>query len=482
VRRVIQEVQQRTDPGFRALGFCVDIAHARFMAESFSAAGIPAVHITGQTTEPLRRRALEDLRDGRVRVVFSVDLFNEGVDVPTVDTLLLTRPTESPLLFLQQLGRGLRRAPGKTDCLVLDFVGQHRTEFRFDRRYRALLGGTRKDLERAVGAGFPYLPAGCHMELDPVAQEQVLRSIKNAVPSRWAAKVAELRALVASGHEPTLGNYLEHSGLDLEDVYAGERGWSDLMQDAGLPVAPAGPHERELRRAVGRLLHVDDPLRLQGYRNGGTEPALQRMLVATLADRLLDKDMTVADAVHLVRGHPQVLRDLDALLDVLEADHVQPSLATHPQVPLRLHARYTRQEILAAFATGERAKTRPWREGTLYLPDAGVDVHVITLDKSAGHFSPTTRYRDYAISRELLHWESQSTTPAGSPTGLRYRGLGEQSTQMFFARLDSDSRAFWFLGPGRYVSHTGERPMAITWRLDTPLPGDLFAQFAAAVA
>jgi hypothetical protein len=107
---------------------------------------------------------------------------------------------------------------------------------------------------------------------------------------------------------------------------------------------------------------------------------------------------------------------------------------------------------------------------------------VITLDKSAGHFSPTTRYKDYAISRELLHWESQSTTPAGSPTGLRYRGLGEQSTQMFFARLDSDSRAFWFLGPGRYVSHTGERPMAITWRLDTPLPGDLFAQFAAAVA
>jgi hypothetical protein len=146
-----------------------------------------------------------------------------------------------------------------------------------------------------------------------------------------------------------------------------------------------------------------------------------------------------------------------------------------------LHARYTRQEILGAFATGPRAKTRPWREGTLYLPERGVDVHVVTLDKSDGRFSPTTRYRDYAISRELLHWESQSTTPADSPTGKRYRGLGAATTQLFFVRLKS-SDTYWCLGPARYVSHVGERPMAITWHLETPLPGDLFAQFAAAVA
>ncbi|MDP9072990.1 MAG: DUF3427 domain-containing protein, partial [Actinomycetota bacterium] len=101
-----------------------------------------------------------------------------------VDTVLMLRPTESPTLFLQQLGRGLRKAKGKTFCTVLDFVGTHRKEFRFDRRYRALLGGTRRDVERAAQRRFPFLPAGCHMDLDQKASEIVLRSLRDAIPSR----------------------------------------------------------------------------------------------------------------------------------------------------------------------------------------------------------------------------------------------------------------------------------------------------------
>jgi hypothetical protein len=106
-----------------------------------------------------------------------------------------------------------------------------------------------------------------------------------------------------------------------------------------------------------------------------------------------------------------------------------------------------------------------------------------TLDKTTGQFSPTTRYRDYAISRELIHWESQSITRADSETGQRYRRHKELGTSvMLFARLRSDDRVFWFLGPASCVSHESELPMAITWRLQHLLPGDLFAQFAAAVA
>ena len=177
--------------------------------------------------------ALRDLAAGKVRVVFSVDLFNEGVDVPTVDTLLMLRPTESPTLFLQQLGRGLRRSKDKNFCTVLDFVGTHRREFRFDRRYRALLGGTRRDIERAVEQGFPFLPAGCYMHLDGKASEIVLRSLRDAIPSRWPPRVSELRVVHDKYPDVTLSQYLEESGLDLPDVYDGTRGWSDLVRGSG---------------------------------------------------------------------------------------------------------------------------------------------------------------------------------------------------------------------------------------------------------
>ena len=499
-RLVVKEVGDRIEDlaRIRALGFCVSVDHARHMARVFDRAGIRSVAVWSDSPEEERRAALRNLAVGDVKVVFSVDLFNEGVDVPAVDTLLLLRPTDSPTLFLQQLGRGLRRAEDKTVCTVLDFVGHHRKEFRFDRRLRALLGGTRKDVERQVAGGFPFLPAGCHMELDPVAAEIVLRSIRESIPSKWAQKVGELRALVESGREVGLAAYLEESGLDLPDVYTGWRGWSDLCADAGVPVAEPGPEEQKLRRAVGRMLHVDDETRLSTYAAlvaRKTPPAvadlderqrrLVRMLVAPIVDQVVDKSAGLQRGVDLLWSHPQVRCELAELFAILRGriDHVHEPLEPDGQIPLEVHARYSRLEILAAFGVGEGAKVAPWQTGVRWLPEAKADLFAFTLDKTEGSFSPTTRYRDYAISRELIHWESQSVTRADGETGLRYRRHAERGSRVFlFARLRQSDRAFWFLGPATYVRHSGERPMAVVWRLEHALPGDLFATFAAAVA
>jgi Domain of unknown function (DUF3427) len=164
-------------------------------------------------------------------------------------------------------------------------------------------------------------------------------------------------------------------------------------------------------------------------------------------------------------------------------EHIHPESTVGADVPLQVHARYTRDEIQAAMGIGESAKPPEWREGVKWVPAASADLLAFTLDKTSGQFSPTTSYKDRAISRELIHWESQSMTTAASPTGQRYQSHAAKGTQiLLFARLRADDRAFWFLGPATYVRHEGERPMAITWRLDHPLPGDLYAQFAAAVA
>lgn len=497
---VIKQLAGRVDSvhRMRALGFCVSVDHARFMARIFNEAGIAAIAVWSDSPAAERLAALMNLAEGRVNVVFSVDLFNEGVDVPLVDTLLFLRPTDSPTLFLQQLGRGLRRNPAKTVCTVLDFVGHHRKEFRFDRRFRALLGGSRKDIIEHIESGFPFLPAGCHMELDAVAKERVLLNIRETIPSRWTLKVEELRDFARGKKHVGLRHFLDETGLDLDDVYTGNKSWSDLCDDAGLPIETVGPHEETIRRSCGRLLHVDDNERIEAYRSflsSETPPVvntmsprarrLLRMLVASLAAQVLDKSMTIEQATVLLWQHPQVRAELLEILDVLieRVDHIHQPLKTHFDVPLQIHARYTRLEILAAFDVGDRAKVATWREGVYWNELARVDLFAFTLDKTSGQFSPTTRYRDYAISRELIHWESQSKTRAASEAGMRYQNhLKQNSSVMLFARLGADDRAFWFLGPAFYVRHKSECPMAITWRLQYPLPGDLFVSFAAAVA
>jgi len=498
-RLVVHQVGQHADISpMSALGFCVSVAHAKFMADHFKHHGIDAVAISGDTPRPEREGALRDLAAGRVRVVFSVDLFNEGVDVPAVDTILMLRPTESPTLFLQQLGRGLRKSRNKAFCIVLDFVGTHRQEFRFDRRYRALLGGTRREVERAVQTQFPFLPAGCNMHLDAMSSEIVLRSLREAIPTRWPAKVDELRSLRREQPDLGLVDFLDESGLDLDDVYDGNRSWSDLREAAGAHVLSAGEHERPLRRAIGRLLHVDDGERIAAYERLIAAPSpptvaalpererrLLHMLIASVTDQVARRETSLQEAVDTLWAHPQVRSEMLEMFGVLDGriDHVHVGLATHPESPLQVHARYTRLEILASFGLFEGAKIPAWQSGVYEAKSADAELLAFTLDKSSGGFSPTTRYRDYAVSRSLIHWESQSVTRAESATGLRYRNHAEEGRSiLLFTRLRSNDRAFWFLGPATYRGHIGERPMAITWELEHPLSGDLYQSFAAAVA
>jgi superfamily II DNA or RNA helicase/HKD family nuclease len=479
----------------RCLAFCVSIDHARFVADQLVAAGVPAVAIWGDTPPTEREEALRALEGGMIRVLCSVDLFSEGVDLPNVDTILMLRPTESPVLFLQQLGRGLRKAAGKPQCTVLDFVGTHRKEFRYDRRFRALLGLSRRELEHSVLDGFPFLPAGCNLQLDRVASDIVLRSIREAIPSRWPAKVSELRTMKNAGSEVGLAIFLHESGLDLEDVYDGDRGWSDLCEAAAIPVLPSGPNERALRKAVGRLLHIDDSARLSLYEEllkadippeVGSLSILERrllhMLTAQINGSVLSKSDTIQSSVDLLWAHPQVRLELRELLPLLveRVDHVHEALALRPDVPLQVHARYTRTEILSAVGIATTARVAPWQTGVYQADEARAELLAFTLDKSSGGFSPTTRYRDYALSPSRIHWESQSVTREASATGKRYiNHETEGRAILLFARLRANDRAFWFLGPATYRGHEGERPMAITWELHHHLPGDLYAAMAA---
>jgi hypothetical protein len=307
-----------------------------------------------------------------------------------------------------------------------------------------------------------------------------------------------LRVLAASNSNVSIETYLHETGLEIDDVYANNKSWSELYRDAGLSTLPAGPNEDSLLRAVGRLLHVDDPDRLATYKrivNLDAPPEIEtisvkdrrylRMLIASLVDQSVEKTANFEECLILVWQHPQVLKELSLLFEFLKSkvSHLAASVDSLSDVPVSIHARYTRIEILAAFGVGDKARTPTWREGVYWADNVEADLMVFTLDKTSGHFSPTTRYKDYAISRELIHWESQAGTRANSNTGKRYQNHAKAGSMiMLFSRINTDERSFYFLGQADYIKHESELPMQITWKLRHPLSGDLHTNFLAAVA
>lgn len=511
VAQILTELQRKvTDVrAMRALGFCAGIEHANYMARRFNEAGIPSLAVSSNSTSDERDAALRKLKTRDVSCLFAVDLFNEGVDVPEIDTVLFLRPTESATVFLQQLGRGLRRTSSKDGLTVLDFIGNANRNFRFDLRYRALTGATRAVVVTQVENSFPLLPAGCSIQLDRVARQIVLDNLEQAIGSRLATLVRELQSI---GRPVSLLEFITEAAIDLEDVYR-SRGWSwtRLQREAGRLAAPSptttriadapvtrtdpSTNDERLLNGVSRLLHLDDPERLGFLRSlleneplfASLSPRERRMLEGFLLT--LTPDERDANAVLQALNRSIAVRnELRALLDVLEdrAEHQTFPLAetvregAFDDVPLALHARYTRDEVLAALGRSTLAKPFTHREGPFWHPPTNTDYFFITLEKSEKHYSPTTRYRDYAIAPDLFHWESQSVTREQSTTGQRYIHHAQRGGHVMLLVRPSNKDAwgrthpFTFLGPATYVRHTGERPMAIIWQLHRAMPMDVF--------
>ncbi|ADL44645.1 DUF3427 domain-containing protein [Micromonospora aurantiaca (nom. illeg.)] len=489
-RLILHAVRRIADVGrMRALGFCVSIGHAEFMADWFTRHGVPAAAVTSQVNRPEQHTLIDRFRKREVKVLFTVDLFNEGVDLPMVDTILMLRPTESATIFLQQLGRGLRLDDDKPCLTVLDFIGGQHANFRFDMRWRALAGVSRRAVEAAVREDFPSLPSGCHIELDRVAKEIVLANLKSALPTSKNALVAELRQL----GDVSLSDFLRETGLEIEDVYrsASIGGWAGLRRLAGLDPDEGGPDDRDLSRAIGRMLHTDDVDRLDLIAQvaAGQRPTAGRLL-DMMHFSLWGSSVPLAERDARLRrlwAEPARCAELPQVVDVLrDRIHRVTEPPAPGRVPLRVHARYSRNEACAAFGMTNPGSLR---EGVKWLPDERADLFFVTLVKSEEHYSPTTMYADRAITDKLFQWESQSTTSSGSATGQRYvNHVAQGSTVHLFVRetkiADRDLGAppYLYAGPMTYREHSGDRPMRILWELRHPLPADMYAAARAIAA
>lgn len=490
-RRLASDARQS-----RAIVFCVSVAHAEFMTDWLNRAGLPAACVVGTTASEERRRAPQRLTDGELCALVTVDLYNEGIDLPMVDTLLLLRPTQSPVLFQQQIGRGLRLAPGKESCLVLDFVGQHRTEFRFDRLLSSLTGMSRRELTDGVENGFGSLPPGCHIHLQRKTREQVLQGLRALISQNWRRLKTELQTYAALRGRSTvqLADFLHDQALELEDVYRagtgqGRSGWTALKRDAGLMVAEPGPEEDYFSRRFGDLLHVDDPRRLDVIAAVGApqehspvltaEEALGVQMLAYQIDGRHEQAGGHEAFMARVAQHPTIAAELVELSALLQA---RSTLGAHPvpgleDTPLCLHAAYGVREILTAVGWLTASRRVPFQAGTLSLLSRKTELLFVTLDKSEGYHDRIA-YHDYAISAERFHWQSQNSAGTDTPGGRRYLESVTNGWQFQLFVRPRKGEAYRACGPVALESAEGDRPMNIIWKMHTPLPARLFREFS----
>ncbi len=474
----------------KGLGFCVSVEHAKFMAQIFNERGIPSMFLTGDFPDEERKDAKNKLVSGQVRFIFVVDIYNEGVDIPEVNTVLFLRPTESLTVFLQQLGRGLRLSEGKECLTVLDFIGQANKKYNFEDKFAALLTNTTRGVTREIRDGFISLPKGCYIQLERKAAKYILDNIRASYGNSagLVSRIATFREDM--GKELTLANFLDHYRLDPRSLYKFSS-FSRLCVRADVRDDFTEPLEETMTKAFARLSVIDsrrwisfllDILpRLDDVDFSALPPVEKRMLqmfYVTVWGKAAEDwgSDEVLDNLYALSDSPVMLSELLELLryQYQRIDFVDEAVDVGFDCPLDLHCTYTRDQILVAM---DFLKPATVREGVKWLPEKKLDLFFVTLNKSDKDYSPTTMYKDYSINSQLFHWQSQSTTADNSPTGQRYIHHQKQGSRVLLFvrefksdRITSGAEAYTYLGPARYVKHDGSRPMNITWKLDAPIP------------
>lgn len=480
----------------RAIAFCVSVDHAHFMTEQFTRAGLPALCLTGQSKREERAAAPRKLESGEICVLVTVDLYNEGVDLPMVDTLLMLRPTQSPVVFQQQIGRGLRLYKGKESCLVLDFVGQHQKEFRFDHLLGQLTGLGRRELLEGVEHGFSKLPTGCYVQLQKQTRDQVLASLRTLIHQNWRRLIRELQAFINlyGRGQLSLPRFLHEQALTVNELYrsSGRSGWTALQRAAELLQGPEEAEEEYFGRRFSALLHIDDPEQIALMQTltaadvmtllDDPRTALRMQMLAYQVDGIASRVGSGADFLQRLQKNPRCLEELTALGQILESTGLVRAtpIPGLEDLPLCLHAHYRINEVLTAVGYLTAEKRPRFGEGVLRLKERKTELLFVTLDKRSGYHDAIS-YHDYALSHELFHWQTQNSCSPQSVSGQRYlQSVGENRNGwqfQLFVRCDTDS-AYLACGPVILQDAHGAQPMNIKWQLEVALPAAAFSQFS----
>lgn len=479
----------------KALCFCTDKDHAKFTAESLSTAGLKADYLVSGDTEQAKKKRKEvvnKLRRGEINYLCVVDIFNEGVDIPEVDTVLFLRPTESLTIFLQQLGRGLRLCPEKEVLTVFDFVAHVNKKFDFESRFRALLkkGDGGIDIKKQITEGFVLLPPGCSIMMEQKARDYVLQTISAAI---FTSKKL-IQSIQSYSFVPTLGQFIADINQDVRLIYKGKNCWTSLLRAAGKVTYQDDSFTQLLTNNLTKLTHLNSAANLRFILkiieekeklvcSNPTEEKFLYIFCYNLFYKKADKNGPETDMSSLpallkkLNDYPLFVKEIKELveykLDNLEI--VTESLSDTVDPGIEAYGCYNRNEILTLFNIPEAMKSLTFTQQSGIVPvDDNTELFFVTLNKSEKEFSPTSMYKDYVISEHKFHWQSQNKdTIKGSGSRYINQKTNGKKFILFVRETKNDgfgnTNPFYCFGYVDYITSTGEKPMSIEWEVEKPI-------------
>lgn len=499
----------------KALGFCMNVDHANYMANEFNKLGIKSTILTGESSLEKRKKDIESLENDNddLKIIFTVDIFNEGVDIPDINLILMLRPTNSPTVFIQQLGRGLRKSQGKEFVTILDFIGNHKKSFLIA---MALTGNKSYDkdyLRTSLETDFQSISKNIYISMDEIAKNQILDQIENEnfntlkyLKEEYYSfkdilkRVPNYLDYINYESAPNIYKYILKYKSYYNFLKVVEKEITDFSEDdikifqeieSFLPIKRAYEYcvlkeliksdkisIKDIEKTLGKYLsymdmetikHSVDNLNWKFLDDGEKKRKVKLISME-------NGDINRSDIFNKVLKNNKVKEYLEntLLFGLLEYEKTFGNI-NYGLPFLKLYEEYTMKEV--ALLSNYEKMHSSYRNGINPSEDKKSYYMFINLEKDNKN-----KFDNIIYNRKSFNWFTKSTTRIDSEVGKNFLQSEERGVKLYFFmrkfnKIEGITQPFVFLGSGKVVSYIGEQPIKCRVELDNLIPLDLYNEF-----